>query len=113
MAARLLKLVQVQRAAFSTSRVASDTIGFVGLGQMGSRMATNLDKAGHELILNDVNTSFAKQLASGFQNVSDVALRLPCCPCTLCHAFCKATVVDTPQDVAKQATTIVTMLPAG
>jgi len=30
-------------------------IGFIGLGNMGGPMATNLQKAGHELIVNDID----------------------------------------------------------
>jgi 3-hydroxyisobutyrate dehydrogenase-like beta-hydroxyacid dehydrogenase len=31
-----------------------DTIGFIGLGTMGSRMAANLQKTGYRLVLNDL-----------------------------------------------------------
>ena len=43
-------------------------IGFIGLGMMGSRMATNLIKHGHTLILHDMNKTNAQPLlAQGAQ----------------------------------------------
>jgi 3-hydroxyisobutyrate dehydrogenase len=41
-------------------------IGFIGLGKMGRGMAANLQKAGHELVVNDLARSFAEPfLAKG------------------------------------------------
>lgn len=41
-------------------------IGFIGLGQMGRSMAANLQKAGHELVVNDLRREAASQyLANG------------------------------------------------
>ena len=34
-------------------------VGFIGLGTMGSGMALNLQKAGHELIVNDIRREAA------------------------------------------------------
>lgn len=36
-----------------------DTIGFIGLGTMGSRMAANLQKAGHRLVVHDLHQASA------------------------------------------------------
>jgi 3-hydroxyisobutyrate dehydrogenase len=36
-----------------------ETIGFIGLGTMGSRMATNLQKAGYRLVVNDLRQASA------------------------------------------------------
>jgi len=41
-------------------------IGFIGLGQMGRGMAANLQKGGHELVVNDISQQAASEhLASG------------------------------------------------
>src|SRR5215470_9197220 len=41
-------------------------IGFIGLGTMGARMATNLQKAGHQLVINDIRPDAgAQHLAAG------------------------------------------------
>ena len=37
-------------------------VGFVGLGNMGARMVTNLLKANYEVIGYDINEEFVKQL---------------------------------------------------
>lgn len=37
-------------------------IGFIGLGTMGSRMASNLIKGGHALVINDMNKAAAQPL---------------------------------------------------
>ncbi len=43
-------------------------IGFIGLGTMGSGMAANLQKAGHELVVHDVRRAAAEPyLAAGAQ----------------------------------------------
>src|SRR5919202_4854361 len=42
------------------------TVGFIGLGTMGAHMATNLQKAGHDLVVNDVRPDAgAEHLAKG------------------------------------------------
>ena len=63
-------------------------IGFIGLGNMGGPMATNLQKAGHELIVNDI----------------DEAKTAP-------HRERGATWADTPEEVARQAPIVLTSLP--
>src|SRR5919202_3311512 len=41
-------------------------VGFIGVGTMGSGMASNLQKAGHELVVNDVREDAASpHLAAG------------------------------------------------
>ncbi len=37
------------------SAAASDPIGFIGLGNMGAHMARNLLKAGHSVVVYDLN----------------------------------------------------------
>ena len=39
-------------------------VGFIGLGNMGARMAANLQKAGHRLVVNDVSVTAAKDLVA-------------------------------------------------
>ena len=63
-------------------------IGFIGLGNMGGPMATNLLKAGHELVVNDI----------------DEAKTAP-------HREMGATWADTPVEVARQAPVVLTSLP--
>jgi 3-hydroxyisobutyrate dehydrogenase-like beta-hydroxyacid dehydrogenase len=41
------------------------TVGFVGLGMMGSRMAANLQKAGYKLVVNDLASQVAAPLVAG------------------------------------------------
>jgi 2-hydroxy-3-oxopropionate reductase len=54
-------------------------IGFIGLGIMGKPMATNLLKAGHALVVHDINTSAVDDLvqagAAAGQSPKDVAGR--------------------------------------
>ncbi len=38
------------------------TIGFIGTGGMGSEMATNLMKAGHSLVVNDIRPEMTRRL---------------------------------------------------
>jgi 3-hydroxyisobutyrate dehydrogenase-like beta-hydroxyacid dehydrogenase len=42
--------------------MANEVIGFVGLGIMGSRMATNLQKAGYRLVVHDLHRQAASHL---------------------------------------------------
>ncbi len=62
-------------------------VGFVGLGNMGSPMAHNLIKAGHQLTVYNRTRSRAEELASA-----------------------GTTVADTPRDVATNAEVVITML---
>ena len=62
-------------------------IGFIGLGIMGSRMAANLQKKGHELIIYNRTAEKAKALVQG-----------------------GAVLANTPADVARKVTILFTML---
>ena len=63
-------------------------IGFIGLGMMGAGMASNLQKAGHELVVHDLSRQAAsRHLANG------------------------ATWVESPRAVAQAADLVFTSLP--
>jgi 3-hydroxyisobutyrate dehydrogenase-like beta-hydroxyacid dehydrogenase len=63
-------------------------VGFIGLGTMGAHMAANLQKAGHQLVVNDLRKeAAAPHLAAG------------------------ATWADTPRTVAEKSDVIFTSLP--
>jgi len=64
-------------------------VGFVGLGNMGSNMAHNLLKKGHQLIIYDIQSATTTQ----FEKLG-------------------VKIAPTPADVASQTDTIITMLPA-
>ena len=50
------------------------TIGFIGLGNMGAPMASNLVKAGHRVVGYDVNASAVQALApAGVQQARSAA----------------------------------------
>ncbi len=63
-------------------------IGFIGLGTMGARMATNLQKAGHQLVINDIRPDAGAQ-----------------------HLAAGAGWADTPRDVAAASQVVFTSLP--
>ncbi|MDO5101200.1 MAG: NAD(P)-binding domain-containing protein, partial [Eubacteriales bacterium] len=48
-------------------------IGFIGLGIMGRPMARNLIKAGHELVVFDVNAASVEELAGAGAQKADSA----------------------------------------
>jgi 3-hydroxyisobutyrate dehydrogenase-like beta-hydroxyacid dehydrogenase len=48
-------------------------LGFVGLGNMGGPMATNLHKAGHQLVVTDLRREVAADLEAGGATWSDTA----------------------------------------
>ncbi|CAK9141179.1 unnamed protein product [Ilex paraguariensis] len=50
---------------FSSSKLPSllDRVGFIGLGNMGSRMASNLIKAGYSVTIHDVNPNVMKMFS--------------------------------------------------
>ena len=64
------------------------TIGFIGLGIMGTPMALNLQKAGHSLVTSKHRKAPAKELKDGGLKV-----------------------LETPADVAKAADIVILMLP--
>ncbi|MBW8269168.1 NAD(P)-dependent oxidoreductase [Caldovatus aquaticus] len=63
-------------------------IGFIGLGTMGGHMAANLQKAGHTLVVHDVNRAAAER-----------------------HLAAGAEWADTPRAVAERADVVFTSLP--
>lgn len=72
-----------------TTAARPQRVGFIGLGNMGSRMAANLMKAGHRLTVNDVSAAAAKDLvAKG------------------------ARFVNTPREAAQDVDAVITMLPS-
>jgi 2-hydroxy-3-oxopropionate reductase len=68
--------------------MASETVGFIGLGVMGKPMAKNLIKAGHRLVVHSRTRASVDEVAAG-----------------------GATAAASPADVARQTTFIITMLP--
>jgi 2-hydroxy-3-oxopropionate reductase len=68
----------------------AEVIGFIGLGIMGKPMARNLAKAGYRLVIHNRSRD----------DVDDLLAEGP--------AF---TAADSPAEVARQATTVITMLP--
>lgn len=68
-------------------------IGFIGLGVMGSPMATHLARAGHRLTLLDVDAALAAQLAATLGQPARMAA--------------------TPREVAQSCEVVITMLPNG
>jgi 3-hydroxyisobutyrate dehydrogenase len=64
-------------------------VGFIGLGTMGARMAANLQRAGYQLIVNDIRRAAAEP-----------------------HLQKGAEWVDTPRQVAEAAEVLFTSLPA-
>lgn len=63
-------------------------IGFIGLGTMGAHFATNLRKAGHDLVVHDVSRQIAER-----------------------HIAAGATWADTPKALAENSDVIMTSLP--
>lgn len=55
---------------FSVSHSASARVGFVGLGQMGARMAVNLGTKGHDLVLYDVSEDAVRDVAGKVPQVT-------------------------------------------
>ncbi|KAG9288485.1 hypothetical protein G9A89_015691 [Geosiphon pyriformis] len=81
---------------FQTSR--NETIGFIGLGQMGFKMANNIYcKSGAPLILYDVN----KAAIEKFINLHK----------TLAISKAKIDIAKSPKEVAEAASIVITMLP--
>jgi len=65
----------------------SKTVGFIGLGVMGKPMASNLIKAGYQLVVCDINPNPVKELVN-----------------------MGATAVTSPKEVAESCTVIITVL---
>ncbi|XP_062012600.1 probable 3-hydroxyisobutyrate dehydrogenase, mitochondrial isoform X3 [Rosa rugosa] len=75
---------------FYSAQVSSqfETVGFIGLGNMGSRMANNLIKAGYQVAVHDINCNAMKKF-------SDIG----------------AATKETPTEVAEASDVVITMLP--
>lgn len=92
---RFQSKVRISKSSFSMTRrwfsgEAKETVGFIGLGNMGNHMANNLAKAGFPLVLFDVSESSLSKF-KGKNNV---------------------TIAKDPKQVASLSKQIVTMLPA-
>jgi 3-hydroxyisobutyrate dehydrogenase-like beta-hydroxyacid dehydrogenase len=74
-------------------------VGFIGLGNMGAHMARNLLKAGHPLVVHDVNVAVV-------ESFEKLGAKVPIKVC------CSLKAAKTPAGVAESASTIITMLPA-
>ncbi|KAK6182914.1 hypothetical protein SNE40_010491 [Patella caerulea] len=87
---RLLQVISVtkHRQFSASSNMKKETVGFVGLGNMGNHMARNLIKNGYPIVVFDVNTDSTNSLKSD-----------------------GASVASSPAEVASAVTKIVTMLP--
>jgi 2-hydroxy-3-oxopropionate reductase len=68
--------------------MASETVGFIGLGVMGKPMAKNLIKKGHRLVVHSRTRAAVDEVAAA-----------------------GATAASSPADVARQSTVVITMLP--
>lgn len=73
-------------------------IGFIGLGMMGAGMASNLQKAGHELVVNDLT----RQAASRHLNAGATWAESPKAVAAACDLV--FTSLPTPADVQKVGT---------
>ncbi|PSS02608.1 3-hydroxyisobutyrate dehydrogenase [Actinidia chinensis var. chinensis] len=56
----LLQLSSLRRFSSSSVPSQSERVGFIGLGNMGSRMANNLIKAGYKVAVHDLNQTVMK-----------------------------------------------------
>ena len=68
-------------------------VGFIGLGVMGTPMATHLAKAGHELTLHDLESGIATRLADSLGGAARAA--------------------ESPAEVGARSEVVITMLPNG
>lgn len=68
-------------------------VGFIGLGVMGTPMATHILKAGHAVTVHDLDMGSARALADRLGD--------------------RASAVDTPREVALRSDIVITMLPNG
>ncbi len=73
-------------------------IGFIGLGMMGSGMASNLQKAGHELVVHDLT----RQAASSHLSAGAAWADSPCAVAEACDLV--FTSLPTPADVQRVGT---------
>lgn len=54
----------------TSSNPSTKTVGYIGLGNAGFSMASNLPTAGYNLIVHDADASKAQKAASGWQNTT-------------------------------------------
>jgi len=94
-----MSLCQSSKSSFNkikrtkkTYATSKPTIGFIGLGQMGFRMANNVSKSGHSLIIFDVVDSACKNFSSAAPN--------------------SVVIAASPKEVAERADIVVTVLPS-
>ena len=96
-------------------------IGFIGLGVMGTPMATHLSKAGHELTLYDRDAPLAQALASSLTDAAGALAGTAGTSVgtagtlvgTASNLVGSVRSVATPRQVAEHSDIIVTMLPNG
>jgi 3-hydroxyisobutyrate dehydrogenase len=69
------------------------SVGFVGLGVMGTPMASHLHKGGHQVTVHDLDMGAARALAANLGGAANA--------------------VDTPEEVARRSEVVITMLPNG
>ncbi|EEF39213.1 3-hydroxyisobutyrate dehydrogenase, putative [Ricinus communis] len=84
--------ISVPMHSFSTSPASSsqfENVGFIGLGNMGSRMAQNLIKAGYKVAVHDINCNVIKMF-------TDMGVSTK----------------ETPLEVAEASNIVITMLPS-
>ncbi|KAI5056673.1 hypothetical protein GOP47_0028491 [Adiantum capillus-veneris] len=73
----MLRAIMTSRRFFSSAGSVFQRIGFIGLGNMGSHMASNLMKGGFQLVVHDINDvnvrAFAEKGATAAKSPSEVA----------------------------------------
>ncbi|PAA57599.1 hypothetical protein BOX15_Mlig008395g2, partial [Macrostomum lignano] len=89
-ARNLLRLTLVARRSVSTA--SASQLGFIGLGNMGASMATNLAKAGHQVRVFDVSRAAIDAVVAGSEG--------------------RASVASSANEVVPGASAVVTMLPS-
>ena len=80
----------VKKAWFHANTIVKQSIGFIGLGKMGSGMARNAAEQGYEVVLFDVDDSVAKGMVKSLPG---------------------ARIAASPAEVAAQTSTIISMVP--
>ncbi|CAG8620506.1 11443_t:CDS:2 [Paraglomus brasilianum] len=88
------------RQEFSSSKKAN-SVGFIGLGQMGFKMAQNLyNKADSSLIIYDINKSATQDFISmNKTSATDATLK-------------SIDIAESPVDIVRRASVVITMLPS-
>jgi 3-hydroxyisobutyrate dehydrogenase-like beta-hydroxyacid dehydrogenase len=89
LSSRRSPLAALARPMSAAATSTKSTVGFIGLGQMGARMAENLRLKGHQLVVSD-------PVAANLAPLADKG----------------AVVAGSPKEVAALADTVITMLPS-